>query len=131
MTLTFDGINKTITVSDGTTTLTSKEVYSAWKNWVQLSDNSKYESAFRTFGGDPTLTGQYAPSYFFLTNGWRLVMTNLDIIFSGNIYTEEEESPFINTNSNITHLTTDASTVTISSSSSTESSSSGFTVTKN
>lgn len=106
MVLVFDGENKTIVVGAGTTTLSATEVYSDWKEWVL--DNPQYPAAFRTFGGDPTVTGQYAPSYFFLTNGWRLIMDNLDIIFEGNLYTDEGDTPFINNFSNITHTKSDA-----------------------
>ena len=110
MVLAFDGSGKTITVTS-VSELTAIEVYSDWKEWVLLSDNAKYLKAFRLFSGDPTSAGQYAPSYFFLTNGWRLIITNLDLAFGGNLYTEEGDSPFVNTDSNITHKTSDASTV--------------------
>jgi len=112
MALLFNGNEKTITVESGVESLTAEEVYMEWKQWLQEQDNAKYEQAFRVFGGEPTIGGQSAPSYFFLKNNWRIIINNINIVFNGNLYTEEEESPFINQNSNITHLTTDASTVT-------------------
>ena len=110
--VTFDGTTKRITVNSGVTSLdVTIDLYSDWKEWVLLSDNSKYLPAFRTFGGDPTASGQYAPSYFFLTNGWRVVVTNLSLAVSGNLYTDEGTTPFIATNSSITHKTSDAAIV--------------------
>ena len=108
--VTFNGTAKTMTINSGST-LNVIELYSDWKSWTLLSDNAKYEQAFRTFGGDPTATGQFAPAYFFLTNGWRVVINNLSLLVSGNLYTDEGVSPFVNTNSNITHQTSDAATV--------------------
>lgn len=110
--VTFSGTNRTITVNSGVTSIdVTIDVYSEWKEWVLISNNAKYPQAIRTFGGDETTFGQFAPSYFFLTNGWRLVVDNLTLLVTGNLYTNEGDSPFLNVNSNITHKTTDASIV--------------------
>jgi hypothetical protein len=91
----FDGENKLITVSGVTGVLVS-DLYSRWKDWVSESDNSKYYDAFRTFGGDPTIQGQFAPSYYFLVNDWKIfVPSGNSISFEVNLYSDGGDSPFI------------------------------------
>jgi hypothetical protein len=93
---TFSGDVKRIYISSGVTDVDVQDMYSRWKNWTQISDNSKYVQAFRTFGGDPTIAGQFAPRYFFLTNGWRVVVDNdNDVNFGTNLYTNELEPPVL------------------------------------
>lgn len=110
MSYTFDGINKQIIIDSGTTEVSVQDMYSRWKDWVYLTDNSKYEDAFRTFGGDPTITGQFAPSYYFLTNGWRVkVQDGDDVSFGINLYTEEQTTPFIlGSEASVTNRNSDA-----------------------
>jgi len=53
MKITFDGGNKLIIVNNGETSLdVGLDLYSAWKEWMLLSDNSKYPIAFSAIGGD-------------------------------------------------------------------------------
>jgi hypothetical protein len=93
---TFSGQTKRIIITSGVTDVDVQDMYSRWKNWSQTSDNSKFLQAFRTFGGDPTIAGQFAPRYFFLTNGWRVVVdSNNDVNFATNLYTDELEPPVI------------------------------------
>ena len=92
MALTFDGASKTITVS-GVTSQDVQGMYSDWKEWVLL--NPQWLPAFRTFGGDPTVAGQTAPRYFFLINGWRVLVDGIDVEFSTNLYTQEGDEPVI------------------------------------
>ncbi|MCU0531744.1 MAG: hypothetical protein MUE76_06600 [Syntrophales bacterium] len=72
MAITFDGANKRIILSAGSTSLDARDCYSRWKDWVLESDNSKYEQAFTVVGGDPIGGGNFVSSYYFLTNGWRV-----------------------------------------------------------
>lgn len=74
MALTFDGANKRITLSSGTTSLDVKDLWSRWVDWVALSDNSKYLPAFDTVGGNPidASAGTSIPIYCFMKNGWRI-----------------------------------------------------------
>lgn len=97
MKVTFSGESREIFVLSGVTELDVQvDLYSDWKEWVRQSDNSKFLQAFRTFGGDPTITGQFAPRYYFLTNGWRVVVNNEEVVSVGtNLYTDEQESPYI------------------------------------
>jgi hypothetical protein len=74
MSITFDGETKRISLGTGTTNLGVHDLYSRWKDWVLLSDNSKYAPAFSVVGGDPIDfgAGTYIPLYAFLENGWRI-----------------------------------------------------------
>lgn len=75
---TFDGDELTITLdapTDGVLTISvGNDIYSEWKEWVLLSDNSKYPPAFRPDGGADLTPGIAQGSYFFLRNdfGWRI-----------------------------------------------------------
>lgn len=93
----FSGDSRLIIVKPGVTDIdVVTDLYSEWKNWVISDANARYLGAFRTFGGDPTITGQFAPKYFFLINGWRILVDNGDEISVGvNLYTDELENPFI------------------------------------
>lgn len=94
--VTFDGINKQIFINEGVTTVDIKEdVYSGWKEWVQVRDNAKYQPAFRTSGGDPAGTGQFTGDFYFLINDWQFVVNKL-VRFNGNIYSDNPDlEPFI------------------------------------
>ncbi len=98
--VTFNGNSKLIIVDDNVTTLDVQIMYSDWKEWVRLSDNSKYLPAFSVIGGEPIGGGVFIDASYFLLNGWRIRPYEgnhkLDVI--GNIYTfEEGEDPFVNT----------------------------------
>lgn len=110
----FSGTTKEIVINNDVTEIDVKiDLYSEWKRWSAEENNLKYLQAFRTFGGDPTITGQFAPSYFFLTNGWRVVANDgLKITVGTNLYTDELESPFIVLNNSAVSLrNSDAVTV--------------------
>lgn len=98
MKVTFNGSNKTITVNPDITNINVRDdLYSTWKRWLAIDSNMQYLQAFRTFGGDPTNTdgSQIAPQYFFLMNGWRVVVDGISVTFALNLYTDEGDSPFI------------------------------------
>jgi len=92
----FDGPNKLILVSEGTTTLDIKtDVYSAWKEWVVVlgllnlhDENPGFLQAIRAIGGEPTVGVASIGSTFFLTNGWRLKSYpgNYTLQVNGNIF---------------------------------------------
>ena len=96
---TFDGPNKIINITDGTTSFSVKNLYIEWKQFVLTSDNSKYLPAFRYVGGDPTTPGQYLGSTFFLINDWKIRPFNGDqtLIIDGNLFTEDQSSPYVPT----------------------------------
>jgi hypothetical protein len=71
----FDGENRLITLGDAASGIDIKtDIYSDWKEWVQLYDNSKFLPALRTIGGDPVGGGLYAGDLYFLINNWQIVV---------------------------------------------------------
>ena len=85
MAITFDPANKRIILD--TTYVEAIELYSRWKEWVQLSDNAKYLPAFSTVGGEPLGGSIFVSQYFFLLNGWRIrpMEANQTLIIEGNL----------------------------------------------
>jgi hypothetical protein len=91
----FDGVTKLITVNSNESVIDVKEdLYSAWKRWIQTRDNLKYIAAMRTVGGDPTTAGEFLGATFFVTNGWRIVLTNATTI-EGNIFSDDFDTPYL------------------------------------
>jgi len=71
---TFDGPNKLIVLSSGTVSVSVRDMWSRWADWLAVSDNSKYLPAMRSVGGDdidPT-AGTSIPVYTYLQNGWKV-----------------------------------------------------------
>lgn len=100
MPVNFDGDSKLIIATSGTTTLDIAYVYSRWKDWVMLSDNSKYLNAFSVIGGDPIGGGIFITPYFFLENGWKIrpQEANHVLTVTGNVVVQGGLSePFIST----------------------------------
>lgn len=64
-----------------------QDIYSRWKEWVEIGDNAKYFPAFSVVGGDSLGGGLYVASYFFLMNGWRIrpMEANQSLQLVGNI----------------------------------------------
>ena len=87
---TFDGANLYITLPSIGAFDVEKDFYSAWKEWIGLSDNAKYPPAFDTTGGDNVGAGQTIAPYFFCRNdlGWRIKMpsSNGEIVVTGNLF---------------------------------------------
>ena len=86
----FDGSNLHITIPSTGSFDVEKNFYSAWKEWIALSDNAKYPVAFDTTGGDNVGSGQEIAPYFFCRNdlGWRIKMPTADgeIVVAGNLF---------------------------------------------
>lgn len=77
MTVSFDGPNRLIIPDgppdgDGLIHLEAIDIYSWWKQWVQVGTNSQWAPAFRVVGGDPITSTNSLTPYFFLINGWKL-----------------------------------------------------------
>lgn len=91
----FDGINRLIIVTPGTSSISIKQdIYSSWKEWAQLRDHAKFLPAVRTTGGDPVGGGEFTGDAYFLINGWRIyVNQGCDIV--GNIYSDDYPSPYV------------------------------------
>lgn len=95
--VTFDGDLKRIIINNGENLIDVKtDLYSSWKEWVTFRDNAKYESAFRTIGGDPIdiNAGIYAGDIYFLINGWQIIVPHA-VNFTGVIYHDDGIDPFI------------------------------------
>lgn len=99
MSYTFDGPNKLIILAPGAVTLDVKDMYSRWKEWVALSDNTKYTQALRVVGGDPTVGANSISNYFFIMNAWRVRPQEASHVLTvtGTLIDEEGEDPFTNT----------------------------------
>ena len=93
--VTFDGINRLIIINDDVNTIDVKaDIYSDWKEWVQLRDNAKFLPALRVTGGDPTDVGQFSGDIYFLINNWRILVDHSCKI-DGVIYSDNYPSPFV------------------------------------
>ncbi len=95
--VTFDGTTKIISIDLGVTELDIKELYSDWKEWLQVSDNAKYLHAFRTAGGDPLTSVKNISPYYFLLNGWRIRPQEAEHVLDvdGFIVVDGGGNPFI------------------------------------
>lgn len=69
MAITFDGQTKRITLGAGMVSLSVRELWSRYCDWLAVGDNSKYLEAMRQVGGDNVSI----PIFIFLLNGWRIV----------------------------------------------------------
>tara|TARA_R100001244_G_scaffold25113_4_gene25575 strand:+ start:37755 stop:38537 length:783 start_codon:yes stop_codon:yes gene_type:complete len=93
----FDGFNRLITIPIDITEIDVRiDLYSAWKEWMLIASaiNMKWVAAFRSTGGDPLPGGEFLGRTFFLINGWRIVLDH-GINFTGNLFTESGDPPFI------------------------------------
>lgn len=97
MAITFDAVNKRIVLDSATVSAT--DIWIAWREWVVLSDNSKWLPALSQVGGDDLGGGLFIPLYFFLLNGWRVrpMEANHLLVLSGNLFVEGGGQPVVNT----------------------------------
>ncbi len=86
----FDGPNLIIQLPSLGDYSSEIDLYSAWKRWVRLGDNTKFLPAFETTGGDPIGGGQEIEPYYFLRNdlGWRIRAPEADgqVVINGNLF---------------------------------------------
>ena len=98
MAVTFDGDNLRIILPSATASIdVEADLYSAWKEWVGLHDNAKYQRAFDSTGGDPITDTENVAGYFFLRNdlGWRIRGPEEDatITLVGNLFGRDGNLP--------------------------------------
>lgn len=91
----FDGINRLVIVNPGEPVISVKtDIYSAWKEWIRLRDHAKFSPAIRVTGGDPISETQFTGDSYFMTNNWRIYISDATEI-AGVIYSDNYPSPFV------------------------------------
>lgn len=80
-------------------TLSARDIYVAWVDWVALSDNVKFPQAFRSTGGDDLGSGISIPPYYFLMNGWRVRPMEMShtLTINGNLFVDGSGDPIVPT----------------------------------
>lgn len=102
MALTFDGPNKRIVLSSGTTSLSVRDLWSRWVDWALTGDNSKYPIALEVVGGNDidVSAGTKIPVYAYLQNGWRIrpqEASHTLNVGDGVLLVDGGGDPFVNT----------------------------------
>lgn len=93
--VTFDPIKKLVFINPGETEIyMGRDVYSSFKEWFQIYENSQYHPVMRTIGGDPTTGGNRAGTIYFFINGWRIYLESAVNIF-GSVFSDDFDSPYI------------------------------------
>lgn len=98
---TFDGPNRRIVLTAGTTSVDVRDLYSRWKDWVHAG-NAKYLPFFDALGGDPIdpSAGTLIPTYLFLKDGARIRPQEANHTLSvvgGILLVEGGGDPFLDT----------------------------------
>jgi hypothetical protein len=102
MAITFDGAERLIQLTAGTTALDVKDLYSRWKDWVKATDDAKNAIAFISVGGDDVdeAAGTKIPAYIYITNGWTIRPQETDhtlTVTSGILLRDGGGDPFEDT----------------------------------
>lgn len=105
MGLIFNGSTKTITLTSGTVSLSVRDLWSRWVDWLLTSDNTKFLPAFSQVGGNDIdiNSGTKIPIYLFLINGWRLKPQEAHHTLNvgdGILLVDGGGDPFVNTTGN-------------------------------
>ncbi len=88
----FDGPNKLIiepTGAGNTVALVLRDIYSAWKRWVQSGQGVNFEQAFSIEGGTPIgTTGLFTGYTVVMLNQWRIQPADYDhqLTIDGNLF---------------------------------------------
>jgi len=96
--MTFDGQNKLIIMDNGEDFIDVRKMYYNWKVWLSNPQNLKYPLAMRYVGGDPIGDTKLGITYF-LMNGWKIrpYESNHTLTVKGNLYSDDQSSPFTRT----------------------------------
>lgn len=99
MAYTFDGPNRLIILSAGTTALDVQDMYSRWKDWVVQGDNSKYLPFFDVVGGNPTVGSNSISNYFFIKSGAKVRPQEAShtLTVDGILIADDGSDPFADT----------------------------------
>lgn len=97
MEITIDAANKRLILDSAS--VTAKDIFRAWADWMLLSDNMKYPPAFSATGGDDLGGGLSIPPYYFLLNGWRVrpMEANHNLTITGNLFVDGGGVPVVST----------------------------------
>lgn len=91
----FDGENRIIRIDPTVSELNVKEdIYSAWKEWIQVRDNAKFLPAIRTTGGDPIGEGDFTGDIYFLINEWTILLER-SLVINGVLFSDDFPSPYV------------------------------------
>ena len=96
--VTFDGENRLILINDGETDIdVQTDIYSDWKEWFMVYDNSKWVAALRTVGGDPISDTRRLGDTYFLINDWKIKPWRGEyrLIMTGNLYCDDGSNPIL------------------------------------
>lgn len=91
----FDGTAKIMTEPAGagdTTADALRDLYSAWKRWVQSGAGTRFPQAFLIEGGTPIgSTGLFSGYTLLMTNGWKVKAAshNHQLLIIGNLYSDD------------------------------------------
>ena len=101
MALSFDGVNKIVTITTDTE-LDVRDLWSRWIDWYLTSDNSKFGIAMVNVGGDDidTVAGTKIPIYLFLQDGWKIRPKEANhtlAVTNGILLSDDGSDPFTNT----------------------------------
>ena len=97
MAITFDTSAKRIVLDSAN--VSAAQLWSAWVDWLALSDNAKFLPVFSQVGGDSLGGGLFIPAYIFLENGWRVrpMEANHTLIITGNLFVQGGGIPVVPT----------------------------------
>ena len=97
MAITIDAANKRLILDSAS--VTAKDIFRAWADWMLLSDNMKYPPAFSATGGDDLGGGLSIPPYYFLLNGWRVrpMEASHNLTITGNLFVDGGGVPVVST----------------------------------
>lgn len=97
MAITLDPATKRLILDSAS--VTAKDIFRAWADWMLLSDNAKYLPAFSATGGDDLGGGLLIPPYYFLENGWRVrpMESNHNLTITGNLFVQGGGVPVVST----------------------------------
>lgn len=99
--VTFDLVDRLVIVNPNVTEIDVKiDIYSRWKDWMVVNDNSKSTQAIRSIGGDATTQGQFAGDLYFMINNWRIQYNPSLTAISGSIFSDDYDTPMIDFDGN-------------------------------
>ena len=92
MAITFDTVNKVILLDSFN--VSASAIWTAWVDWLVISDNIKYDIAFSQIGGVAPIA-----LYLYLENGWKVRPQEADGIttITGNLLVQGGGNPITNT----------------------------------